>query len=70
MNKTVQFSLNDKPVKMDAEADQSLLWFLRQDMELTGTKYGCGVGLCGGLYGAGRRNRPAGLHAYRADYCK
>ena len=47
MKKTVQFSLNDKPVKLDAEADQSLLWLLRGDMELTGTKYGCGVGLCG-----------------------
>lgn len=47
MKKTVQFSLNDNPVKLDAEADQSLLWFLRGDMELTGTKYGCGVGLCG-----------------------
>jgi len=47
MKKTVQFSLNDKPVKLDTETDQSLLWFLRGDMELTGTKYGCGVGLCG-----------------------
>ena len=47
MKKTVQFSLNDNPVKLDAEADQSLLWLLRGDMELTGTKYGCGVGLCG-----------------------
>lgn len=47
MKKTVQFSLNDKPVKLDTEADQSLLWLLRGDMELTGTKYGCGVGLCG-----------------------
>ena len=47
MKKTVQFSVNDKPVKLEAEADQSLLWLLRGDMELTGTKYGCGVGLCG-----------------------
>lgn len=47
MKKMVQFTLNDKPVKLEAEVDQSLLWFLRGDMELTGTKYGCGVGICG-----------------------
>lgn len=47
MKKMVQFTLNDRPVKLDTEADQSLLWFLRGDMQLSGTKYGCGVGLCG-----------------------
>jgi len=47
MKKTVKFTLNGKPVQMDTEADQSLLWFLRDDMQLTGTKYGCGAGLCG-----------------------
>jgi len=47
MNKLVQFTLNGKAVKLDTETDQSLLWFLRGDMELTGTKYGCGVGACG-----------------------
>jgi carbon-monoxide dehydrogenase small subunit len=47
MKKVVNFTLNGKPVQMDAEADQSLLWFLRGDLQLTGTKYGCGVGLCG-----------------------
>jgi len=47
MNKMVQFTLNGKPVKLETETDQSLLWFLRGDMELTGTKYGCGVGICG-----------------------
>lgn len=47
MKKLVQFTLNGKTVQKETEADQSLLWFLRGDMELTGTKYGCGVGLCG-----------------------
>ena len=47
MKKQVQFTLNGKPVKLDSETDQPLLWFLRGDMQLTGTKYGCGVGLCG-----------------------
>ena len=30
-----------------SEADKTLLWFLREDLELSGTKYGCGAGLCG-----------------------
>ena len=47
MKKMVKFTLNGKPVRLDTESDQSLLWLLRGDMELTGTKYGCGVGLCG-----------------------
>jgi len=33
--------------RVDAEGDTPLLWVLRDILELTGTKYGCGVGLCG-----------------------
>lgn len=47
MKKLVQFTLNGKSVKLDTETDQSLLWFLRDDLALTGTKYGCGAGVCG-----------------------
>ena len=47
MKKRVKFTLNGKPVKLEADSGQPLLWFLREDMGLTGTKYGCGVGLCG-----------------------
>lgn len=47
MKKRVHFTLNGNPVQLDTETDQSLLWFLRDDMQLTGTKYGCGEGLCG-----------------------
>ena len=47
MKEKIQFTLNGKPVQLDAESDRSLLWFLRGDLQLTGTKYGCGVGLCG-----------------------
>ncbi len=45
--KTLQFRLNGKPVTAEADDERSLLWFLRTDLELTGTKYGCGVGQCG-----------------------
>jgi len=45
MQKTITFTLNGNRVK--AEADRTLLWVLRADFGLTGTKYGCGEGLCG-----------------------
>ena len=47
MSETIRFTLNGRPVVLDTEADRSLLWVLRTDLESTGTKYGCGVGLCG-----------------------
>ena len=47
MRDTIRFSLNGKPVTMETDGDRSLLWALRTDLELTGTKYGCGAGFCG-----------------------
>ena len=47
MRDTIRFSLNGKPVRMETDGDRSLLWALRTDLELTGTKYGCGAGFCG-----------------------
>jgi aerobic-type carbon monoxide dehydrogenase small subunit (CoxS/CutS family) len=47
MKETISFKLNGKPVKLDVEGDRKLLWVLRTDLELTGTKFGCGMGLCG-----------------------
>jgi aerobic-type carbon monoxide dehydrogenase small subunit (CoxS/CutS family) len=41
------FMLNGKPARAEADAQTPLLWVLREDLELTGTKYGCGKGLCG-----------------------
>ena len=43
----VSFTLNDKPVSVDADAKTPLLWAIRDHVGLTGTKYGCGAGLCG-----------------------
>jgi len=43
----VAFSVNGKRVSVAAEADTPLLWALREHLGLTGTKYGCGAGLCG-----------------------
>jgi isoquinoline 1-oxidoreductase alpha subunit len=43
----IQFSVNGKAVSVDAEPDMPLLWALREDLQLTGTKFGCGMALCG-----------------------
>ena len=47
MTETIRFTLNGEPVTLETEPDRTLLWVLRTDLELTGTKYGCGAGLCG-----------------------
>ncbi|HYH10555.1 MAG TPA: (2Fe-2S)-binding protein [Thermoanaerobaculia bacterium] len=47
MNRTIRFRLNGRPVSLDTDGARTLLWVLRGDLELTGTKYGCGEGICG-----------------------
>jgi len=47
MNNTIHFVLNGHPITLDADDERMLLWVLRTDLALTGTKYGCGEGLCG-----------------------
>lgn len=42
-----EFQLNGQTVTVEAEGDTPLLWVLRDDQNLTGTKYGCGIGMCG-----------------------
>ena len=44
---TIQFTVNGKPVSTEAPADTPLLWVIREEIKLTGTKFGCGAGLCG-----------------------
>ena len=47
MKETISFNLNGKPVSLAAEGDKGLLWVLRTDFDLTGTKFGCGINYCG-----------------------
>jgi aerobic-type carbon monoxide dehydrogenase small subunit (CoxS/CutS family) len=47
MKKTIRFTLNGTSTELEVEAERALLWVLRTDLGLTGTKYGCGEGLCG-----------------------
>ncbi len=42
-----KITVNGKQVSVDAEADMPLLWVLREKLGLTGSKYGCGIGICG-----------------------
>jgi len=47
MKDTLRFKLNGKAVSLEVDPSRSLLWVLRYDLGLTGSKYGCGEGLCG-----------------------
>ena len=42
-----RFSINGRSEAVDVDADMPLLWILRDTLGLTGTKFGCGVGVCG-----------------------
>ena len=47
MERTISFTLNGKPASVKVDDERMLLWVLRSDLELTGTKFGCGEALCG-----------------------
>ena len=47
MIETIDFKLNGKPTRLTLDGERMLLWVLRTDLGLTGTKYGCGESHCG-----------------------
>ena len=47
MKTSIRFQLNGQPTTLEIDGDRMLLWVLRTELGLTGTKYGCGEGLCG-----------------------
>jgi aerobic-type carbon monoxide dehydrogenase small subunit (CoxS/CutS family) len=47
MKENIRFTLNGKPTTIDVDPERVLLWVLRVDCGLTGTKYGCGQSQCG-----------------------
>ena len=47
MEEIVRLKLNGKPTTLTVDSDRKLLWVLRTDLGLTGTKYGCGESFCG-----------------------
>jgi isoquinoline 1-oxidoreductase alpha subunit len=42
-----QLNINNKRVEVDVDPDTPILWVLRDDLNLVGTKYGCGIAQCG-----------------------
>jgi aerobic-type carbon monoxide dehydrogenase small subunit (CoxS/CutS family) len=47
MKTSIRFRLNGQAVTLDTDDERTLLWVLRTELGLTGTKYGCGEALCG-----------------------
>ncbi len=47
MERTITFTLNGRPARVTVDDERMLLWVLRNDLGLTGTKFGCGEALCG-----------------------
>lgn len=47
MEKLIEFQLNGKETKLTMDPSLTLVWVLRDQFGLTGTKYGCGIGVCG-----------------------
>ncbi len=47
MERTISFALNGRSTSLTVDDERTLLWVLRGDLGLTGTKFGCGIGLCG-----------------------
>ena len=43
----IELSVNGEARQFDGDPDMPLLWYLRDELQLTGSKYGCGIGLCG-----------------------
>ena len=72
MEKTIALTVNGSPVTVTTEEDRSLLEILREDLGLTGTKYGCGEGQCGActVLVDGRATRSCLLSAGRANGVK
>lgn len=47
MDEKIRFNLNGKKIEITTDPNQTLLWVLRNQLGLTGTKFGCGTGFCG-----------------------
>ena len=47
MKEKIRLEINGRPVSLEVDPERMLLWILRDELGLTGTKYGCGEGICG-----------------------
>ena len=64
-----QLNINGKPYKVDVDPNTPLLWVIREQVGLTGTKYGCGIGQCGActVHLNGQPVRSCGVPVSEAD---
>ena len=69
---TIQLEINGRAHTVDVPPDMPLLWVLRDVLNLTGTKYGCGVGVCGScvVHVNGHKEQSCHFSAERADGTK
>lgn len=44
---SISFTVNGQPITVDDDGEMPLLWAIRDELQLTGTKFGCGIGSCG-----------------------
>ena len=44
---SIKFTINGRAIDVDVPSDTPLLWVVRDELDLKGTKFGCGIGLCG-----------------------
>jgi isoquinoline 1-oxidoreductase alpha subunit len=44
---SIEFTLNGEPARFDGDPTMPVLWYLRDHAQLTGTKFGCGIAICG-----------------------
>ncbi|MCZ6769400.1 MAG: 2Fe-2S iron-sulfur cluster-binding protein, partial [Acidobacteria bacterium] len=67
MKQTYTLQINGAPHTFEAEADVPLLWIIREHLQLTGTKFGCGISQCGActVHVDGRPMRSCQLTASR-----
>ena len=65
----IQLNINGKPYKVDVDPNTPLLWVIREQVGLTGTKYGCGIARCGActVHLNGQPVRSCGVPVSEAD---
>jgi len=65
----IRLTVNGTARELDVAPDTPLLWILRDDLGLTGTKYGCGIGACGActVHVNGNATRSCGINAATAN---
>jgi isoquinoline 1-oxidoreductase subunit alpha len=68
----IALEVNGKPIQFDGDPDMPLMWFLREDLNLKGAKYGCGIGQCGActVLVDGQAQRSCSLQMSGADGLK